>query len=76
MARHVKTVNTQPRGKTVGACKHRYRLRWICGDTGRGWQLARAAQVTRKVRNHSYKGVIAELRYPETSFGTCRWSTS
>jgi hypothetical protein len=31
-ARHVKTVNTQPRGKTVGACKHRYRLRWSPGD--------------------------------------------
>jgi hypothetical protein len=31
VARRVKTVNTQPGGKTVGAGRHRYRLRWILG---------------------------------------------
>jgi hypothetical protein len=31
LARCVKTVNTQPGGKTVGVGRHRYRLRWILG---------------------------------------------
>ena len=31
LAMRVKTVNTQPGGKTVGAQQHRYRLRWIPG---------------------------------------------
>ena len=55
-ARRVKTVNTQPGGKTVGHGSDRYRLRWIVGIGASSIEP-----------NHG-----RECRPPETSFGTRR----
>ena len=43
-ARYVKTVNTQPSGKTVGVYKHPNRLRWICGNTNSQLRMMKPAK--------------------------------